>query len=95
MNIELTDSNTIDEITVNRLKECGELLVQSIQSNLSRYSYSDKKNQKRILCIDLQDDMDMINHINSVLKYFGSDPVSLVRDFEDDEKIIERMSAKF
>jgi predicted aldo/keto reductase-like oxidoreductase len=71
VNLDLS-INTIDSIVIERLQESAETLAECIKQDIIRASMATKP---YTAYADIDEQIRMIRKMNSVLEYFGGDPV--------------------
>jgi len=71
VNLDLSD-DTIDSIVIERLQDSAETLAECIKQDIIRASMATKPSTAYA---DIDDQIRMIRKMNSVLEYFGGDPV--------------------
>ena len=71
VNLDLSD-DTIDSIVIEKLQDSAETLAECIKQDIIRASMATKPSTAYA---DIDDQIRMIRKMNSVLEYFGGDPV--------------------
>jgi tRNA A58 N-methylase Trm61 len=71
VNLDLS-INTIDSIVIERLQESAETLAECIKKDVARVADAKRTDA---LFMDIDDSIRMLRKLNSVIKYFGGDPV--------------------
>lgn len=71
VNLDLS-YDTIDSIVIERLQDSAETLAECIKQDIIRASMATKPSTAYA---DIDDQIRMIRKMNSVLEYFGGDPV--------------------
>jgi tRNA A58 N-methylase Trm61 len=71
VNLDLS-INTIDSIVIERLQESAETLAECIKKDVARAADAKRTDA---LFMDIDDSIRMLRKLNSVIKYFGGDPV--------------------
>jgi tRNA A58 N-methylase Trm61 len=71
VNLDLS-VNTIDSIVIERLQESAETLAECIKKDVARAADAKRTDA---LFMDIDDSIRMLRKLNSVIKYFGGDPV--------------------
>lgn len=71
VNLDLS-INTIDSIVIERLQESAETLAEGIKKDVARVADAKRTDA---LFMDIDDSIRMLRKLNSVIKYFGGDPV--------------------
>jgi hypothetical protein len=71
VNLDLS-IDTIDSIVIERLQDSAETLAECIKQDIIRASMATKPSTAYA---DIDDQIRMIRKMNSVLEYFGGDPV--------------------
>jgi predicted aldo/keto reductase-like oxidoreductase len=63
---------SLDSVVIQRLQESAETLAECIKQDIIRASMATKPSTAYV---DIDDQIRMIRKMNSVLEYFGGDPV--------------------
>ena len=63
---------SLDSVVIQRLQESAEILAECIKQDIIRASMATKPSTAYA---DIDDQIRMIRKMNSVLEYFGGDPV--------------------
>lgn len=71
VNLDLSD-DTIDSIVIERLQDSAETLAECIKKDVARVADAKRTDA---LFMDIDEQIRMIRKMNSVLEYFGGDPV--------------------
>jgi len=71
VNLDLS-INTIDSIVIERLQESAETLAECIKKDVARAADAKRTDA---LFMDIDESIRMLRKMNSVIKYFGGDPV--------------------
>jgi len=71
VNLDLS-VNTIDSIVIERLQDSAETLAECIKKDVARAADAKRTDA---LFMDIDDSIRMLRKLNSVIKYFGGDPV--------------------
>ena len=71
VNLDLSD-DTIDSIVIERLQDSAETLAECLKEDIIRASMATKPSTAYA---DIDEQIRMIRKMNSVLEYFGGDPV--------------------
>jgi len=71
VNLDLSD-DTIDSIVIERLQDSAETLAECINQDIIRASMATNPSTAHA---DIDEQIRMLRKLNSVIKYFGGDPV--------------------